>query len=126
MPRPSTFDEVLRDIRAKSKTTRELGDRFERIILDVLKNDPLYTNRFDGVWMWSEWAANNGISEKHGTGHDLGIDIVARERAGGELCAIQCKCYSDDTVLEMGPVNSFISAGTSYGMKNYILGARGP
>ncbi len=126
MPRPSTFDEVLRDIRAKSKTTRELGDRFERIILDVLKNDPLYTNRFDGVWMWSEWAANNGISEKHGTGHDLGIDIVARERAGGELCAIQCKCYSDDTILEMGPVNSFISAGTSYGMKNYILACTGP
>ena len=124
--RPKTFDDVLREIRAKSNNTRELGGRFERIILDILKNDPVYTNRFDGVWMWSEWAADNNISEKHGTVQDLGIDIVARERAGGELCAVQCKCYSDDTALGMEPVNSFVSAGTSYGMKHYMLACTGP
>ena len=116
----------MREIRAKSKTMRERGDRFERIILDVLKNDPLYANRFDGVWMWSEWAANNNVSDTHGVGQDLGIDIVARERVGGELCAVQCKCNSDDTVLDVGPVSRFISEGPSHGMKNYILACTGP
>lgn len=121
-----TFDDVLRHIRGESTSTKDLGDRFERIILDVLRRDRHYKNRFDRVWMWRDWARESGIKDKTGTGQDLGIDIVARERVGGELCAVQCKCNADDTVLDTKPVNSFIAAGVSYRMKNYILACTGP
>ena len=121
-----TFDDVLRHIRGESTSTKDLGERFERIILDVLRHDRHYKNRFDRVWMWRDWARESGIKDKTGTGQDLGIDIVARERVGGELCAVQCKCNADDTVLDTKPVNSFIAAGVSYRMKNYILACTGP
>ena len=121
-----TFDDILQKIRAESSNTSELGTKFENIMLNVFKEDRLYKNRFDKVWTWKQWADENDILDTHGTSHDLGIDIVARERVGGDLCAIQCKCHSDDTELNMKPVNSFISAGTTYKMKNYILACTGP
>ena len=121
-----TFDDVLEAIRSESTGPKDLGDRFERIILGVLRHDRHYKNRFDRVWMWREWAKESGVKDEVGTGQDLGIDIVARERVGGELCAVQCKCYADDTMLDTRPVNSFIAAGVSYKMKNYILACTGP
>ena len=121
-----TFDAVLRDIRGRSTGPRDLGDRFERVILDVLRRDRHYKNRFDMVQTWRDWARENRVKETVGTGQDLGIDIVARERVGGELCAVQCKCYADDTVLDAAPVNSFLAAGVTYRMKNYILACTGP
>ena len=123
---PRTFDAVLRGIRSKSTSPRDLGGRFERIIMDVLTHDRHYKNRFDRVWIWSDWARESGIKAKMGTAQDLGIDIVARERVGGELCAVQCKCHADDTVLDAAPVNSFIAAAVAYGMKNCILACTGP
>ena len=120
-----TFDDVLRDIRGKSSGPKDLGDRFERIILDILTHDRHYKNRFDKVWMWGDWAREHRTKEKVGTRRDLGIDIVARERVGGELCAVQCKCYADDTVLDAASVDSFIAAGVP-DMKNYILACTGP
>ena len=122
---PRTFDDVLRHIRSESTSTKDLGERFERIILDVLRHDRHYKNRFDRVWMWRDWARENGIKDKVGTSQDRGIDIVARERVGGELCAVQCKCNAADTVLDTKPVNSFIAAGAECGMKNYILACTG-
>lgn len=124
--RPCTFDDVLRKIRAESSGTKDLGDKFERIIKDVLEKDKLYKDRFDRVWMWKDWAEQNKVYEKLGTAQDLGIDIVARERVGGELCAVQCKCNSDKTVLDAGPVNSFIANAAANGMNNYILACTGP
>ena len=91
----------------------------------MLRRDRHYRNRFDLVQTWRDWARENRVKETVGTGQDLGIDIVARERVGGELCAVQCKCYADDTVLDAAPVNSFIAAGVTYRMKNYILACTG-
>ena len=121
-----TFDDVLQDIRNRSSGPKDLGDRFERVILDVLTHDRHYKDRFDKVWMWRDWARENHVKEEAGTGQDLGIDIVAREWVGGELCAVQCKCYADNTALGTAPVNSFIAAGVAYRMKNYILACTGP
>lgn len=120
-----TFDDVLRDIRSRSSGPKDLGDRFERVILDVLTHDRHYKNRFDRVWLWRDWARERRVKERVGTGQDLGIDIVARERVGGELCAVQCKCYADDTVLDAASVDSFIAAGVGE-MKNRILACTGP
>lgn len=57
---PRTFDDVLRHIRSESTSTKDLGERFERIILDVLRHGRHYKNRFDRVWMWRDWARENG------------------------------------------------------------------
>ena len=119
-----TFDDVLEKIRSESKSMVELGERFEKLTLDFLSNDKQYKNRFEKIWTWREWAKENKIKEKHGTGHDLGIDLVAKEY-GGTMCAIQCKCYDDDTFLEMNHASSFISEGKIHKMDHYILACTG-
>ena len=67
--------------------------------------EPVYQDRFSNVWLWSEWA-NTRVDF---TGNDTGIDLVAESRYGG-YCAIQCKCYSSDTVISKKDLDSFISA----------------
>ena len=121
----STFDDVLHKIRSESSSIKDLGDRFERIILDILTHDRHYKNRFDRVWMWRDWAREKHIKDERGTGQDMGIDIVARERVGGDLCAVQCKCYADDTVLDRESADRFIAEGVRQDMKNYILACTG-
>ena len=121
----STFDDVLHRIRSESSSIKDLGDRFERIILDILTHDRHYKNRFDRVWMWRDWAREKHIKDERGTGQDMGIDIVARERVGGDLCAVQCKCYADDTMLDRESADRFIAEGVRQDMKNYILACTG-
>ena len=115
-----TFDTVLGKIRKESRNTVELGTRFERLVFDFLKTDSVYSKRFEKVWMWKDWARENKIKDKMGVSHDLGVDIVAKER-GGTLCAIQCKCYDDNALLDKDGINSFIAAGRSYKMDSYVL-----
>ena len=54
--------------------------------------DPVYTDQFSDVWLWSEWVAE----QPNFTARDLGIDLVAAVRDGG-YCAIQCKFHAADT-----------------------------
>ena len=42
-------------------------------------------------------------------GVDIGIDLVAQEDDGG-YCAIQCKCYAENTRIAKGHLDTFISA----------------
>ena len=55
------------------------------------------------MWLWNEFSAK-AESEKY----DLGIDLVA-ETEQKEFWAIQCKFYSEDAVIDMAKVDSFIS-----------------
>jgi len=96
----ATFDSVLDKIRSESANTVELGTKFERLVRDFFRTDKVYRNRFEQVWLWQEW-------EKRTT-KDIGIDIVARARDGG-MCAIQCKCFADDTAVDQKDVTGFIS-----------------
>lgn len=126
MPRRTkTFNDVLAKIRDDATNPGDLGTKFERIVLSFLKEDSWYKKRFSNVWTYAEWARLNNIKHTHGTSHDIGIDLVATEHTG-ELCAIQCKCHDDQTILGMEPVNSFISAGTTFNMKTYLLACTGP
>ena len=120
-----TFETVLEKIRTESKNTVEIGTKFEKIIFDFFKTDSVYKKRFQKVWMWGDWARDNKIKEELGTAHDLGVDIVAQEY-GGTLCAIQCKCYNDDNILGKEDIDSFIAAGKSYHLSNYVLACTGP
>ena len=111
-----TFDDVLVQIRNAATSSRDLGDRFEKVTLDFFQADRHYSNRFGSrVWSWKKWAYDNGIDRP-----DEGIDIVAEEK-NGDLCAIQCKCYADDGSIDLKALGTFMTAAGTYNMKNLIL-----
>ena len=99
------FQRVLDHIRAIAGTEAEKGRLFERLMKAYFQQDPLYRDRFSDVRLWSEWAATRPGFD----GADIGIDLVAEERAGG-VCAIQCKCYAPGTRISKAHLDSFISA----------------
>ena len=99
------FQGVLSQLRESATSTYLIGNEFERLMKQYLSVDPLYKERFTDVYLWKEWAALH--TEYDGT--DIGIDLVARE-SSGEYCAIQCKCFAEDTRVTKPQINSFISA----------------
>jgi len=55
-PSPAiTLDTILTQFRDDARNNRDLGDRFERMIQQFLRVDPLYAALFSEVWMWNEW-----------------------------------------------------------------------
>lgn len=109
---PHTIHTILAQFREDVTSNRELGDRFERLICRYLELDPLYRDRFSGVWMWNEWPLKGHVG-------DVGIDVVAQERATGEYCAIQCKFYLPDHTLAKEDIDSFF---TAFGKKQFTSG----
>lgn len=99
------FQGVLNQLRESATSTYLIGNEFERLMKQYLSIDPLYKERFTDVYLWKEWAALHTEYD----GVDIGIDLVARE-SNGEYCAIQCKCFSEDTRVSKGAINSFIAA----------------
>ena len=102
------FQGVLNQLRESATSTYLVGNEFERLMKQYLSIDPLYKERFTDVYLWKEWAALH--TEYDAT--DIGIDLVARE-SNGEYCAIQCKCFSEDTRVSKRQIDSFISASAS-------------
>ena len=109
------FIDVYRRLCERYPNPQERGLRgFEPLVAKVLRTDPMYRERFDEVWRWSEWPGRDG--------GDIGIDIVARRRGGG-LVAIQCKCTGR---IDKGDIDSFLSdsqrrpGGEPY-MERYIF-----
>ena len=99
----SRIAEILDGLYFEAKTQRGKGTSFERLVRQFLLTDPRYVERFDEVWMWSDWP-------DRGTRPDHGIDLVARERETGELCAVQCKFYDPQTgVITKNDVDSFLA-----------------
>ena len=102
------FQGVLNYIRESAASEYGKGYEFERLMKQYLSIDPLYKERFTDVYLWKEWAALQ--TEYDAT--DIGIDLVARESSGG-YCAIQCKCYAENTRVTKPHIDSFISASES-------------
>jgi predicted helicase len=102
MAKPSIYD-VLAHFREAATSNRDLGDRFERLICRYLELDPIYAERFSRVWMWNEWPQKGHVG-------DVGIDVVAEERATGEFCAIQCKFYLPEHTIAKEDIDSFFTA----------------
>ena len=99
----ATLENVLQQFRHDARNNRDLGDRFERMMLRFFELDPLYADRFDKVWMWNDWPDKGAVG-------DIGIDLVARERASRELVAIQCKFFLPEHTLAKGDIDSFFTA----------------
>lgn len=100
---PTTLATILDQFREDARNNRDLGDRFERLIVGFLQTDPQYQDLYSDVWMFNDWPDKGKIG-------DTGIDIVARTRATGEYCAIQCKFYLPEHTIAKGDIDSFFNA----------------
>ncbi len=97
---PQTLDEFLKQIREEAYCKTELGSRFERFIKAYLLSD-FFGVKFTDVWLWNECPYSHG--------HDIGIDLVARDTFG-DFHAVQCKCYQPGTSVSMEDVSQFLAA----------------
>lgn len=96
-----TLDEFLKKIREEAYHRADLGAKFERFVKQYLQS-PSYTGvHFTDVWLWSEFPYQHG--------HDVGIDLVARD-SFGDFTAVQCKCYQPGTAVSKEDVDTFLSA----------------
>ncbi len=99
----TSLQTILDQFREDARNNRDLGDRFERLILAYLQLDPLYLDRFSDVWMWNDFPHKGNVG-------DVGVDLVARDRATGDYCAIQCKFYLPEHTLSKADLDSFFTA----------------
>jgi predicted helicase len=100
-----TIHEVLQGLRDVSLDERDKGNHFESLTKRWLEISPEYADIFEKVWTYPEWAAENDLPKT-----DVGIDLVAREVATGDLCAIQCKFYDPGTSIDKRHIDSFFTA----------------
>ena len=99
----TTLHSILEQIRQHSQSEREKGGQFESLMKAFFKADPTWVDRFEDVWLWSEWP------EPSFSGQDTGIDLVAKERDGG-WCAIQCKFFDPAHTVQKSDIDSFFTA----------------
>ncbi|MGH3692582.1 MAG: DEAD/DEAH box helicase [Pseudonocardiaceae bacterium] len=99
----TSVHDILDELYASSTDERDKGDKFERLMAAYLRTDVTWSDRFSDVWLWSDWSGRHGKP-------DTGIDLVAREREGGGLTAIQCKFYHPTHTLQKSDIDSFFTA----------------
>jgi predicted helicase len=95
---------LLDQYRALSKTEREKGTYFEKLIQCYLRNEPSYADLYSDVWMYADWAKTEGLKA-----HDTGIDLIAKTNTF-DLHAVQCKLYAEDYRLQKADIDSFFTA----------------
>lgn len=105
----SSFENLLEELAQYSTDTRSKGDKFERLMVEYFKTDPLYKERFSNIWLWMDFPERNHKP-------DTGIDIVAQEKGTDEYCAIQCKFYGQQYTIQKSDIDSFF---TESGKKLY-------
>ncbi len=96
---------LLDTFRAASASEREKGTYFEELICAYLRNEATYSDLYEKVWLYSDWANEQGMD-----GRDTGIDLVARTQGTGEYHAIQCKLYAEDYRVQKKDIDSFFTA----------------
>ena len=110
----NAFDQLLQHYRDMAATSRDLGNRFEGLIQQVLLKVPQYQLLFTQVQTYKEWQQEHlelGVSEV-----DTGIDLVATLREpqkGAAYVAIQCKFYREHSALSMRDLATFLSVSST-------------
>ena len=113
-PQLTTIHDLLDEYERIAPDTRTKGLYFERLIREFLATDPMYAVQYDEVWLWQDWPGRDGKV-------DTGIDLVARERYSGELCAIQCKFFSPNHYLNKEDIDSFFTASGKHPFTSRII-----
>ena len=98
------FTKILEKYRRESFSEADKGTRFEELMREYLWSDPKYAGFFSEIWLWHDFP----FRKDFGSGHDVGIDLVARTH-DGQYWAIQCKCYKEDTYIQKADVDTFIT-----------------
>ncbi|MFG8476575.1 DEAD/DEAH box helicase [Pseudomonas aeruginosa] len=96
---------LLDTYRTASASEREKGTYFEELICTYLRNEATYSDLYEKVWMYADWAKEQQLD-----GRDTGIDLVARTQDTGEYHAIQCKLYAKDYRVQKKDIDSFFTA----------------
>ncbi len=109
-----SINDILQQFREEARNNRDLGDRFERLMVGFLKKDPVYSDLFSAVWLWGEWP-------ERGNKPDVGIDIVAQERGSGDVWAIQCKFFDPAHTLQKADIDSFFTASGKDPFKKRLI-----
>ncbi|TFB53435.1 type ISP restriction/modification enzyme [Cryobacterium sp. Sr3] len=99
----TTIHDLLAEYAQMARDTREKGLLLERLARAYLTTDPVWTARFEDVWLWQDWPGRKGKV-------DTGVDLVAKERYGDGFCAIQCKFYAPTHSIDKGDIDSFFTA----------------
>ncbi|SIS53337.1 DEAD/DEAH box helicase [Phaeovulum vinaykumarii] len=102
------LQDLLNAYRESSRSEREKGDYFERLIRVFLENDDIQKQYYSKVVPFGEWAA-----EQRWRGSDTGIDLVATMADGSGYAAIQCKFYAPNYSIQKPDIDSFISAASN-------------
>ena len=100
----TTLDTLLNSYRSETLNERDKGTAFEKLVAAWLVTDPVQSQRFERVQLWSDWARSQGHNR-----NDIGIDLVGT-LPGGKFAAIQCKFYKEDMVIRKEHIDSFIAA----------------
>ena len=84
----------------------------------ILTNPEYKGEGIEEVWLWKDFPYRSDF----GTGHDVGIDLVA-VTAAGEYWAVQCKCYDENAYISKSAVDTFIttSAKSFYDENGNVL-----
>lgn len=101
-----SFVSILEKYRKLSFSERDKGDRFERLMQAYLQTDPRYAYLLKKVWLWKDFPYRADFG-----GKDTGIDLVAIT-VDGDYWAIQCKCYSEDAIIDKPAVDTFLSTSS--------------
>jgi predicted helicase len=104
-----SFESIIQKYRDTSFSERDKGYRFEKLMREYLKSDPLYAAHWSNVWLWPDFPSRQDFS-----GKDTGIDLVART-VYGDYWAVQCKCFKEDARIDKPMVDTFLStSGKSF------------
>lgn len=110
----SALQQLLDTFRDKSKTEREKGTYFEKLVKVYLQNEPCYKDLFNGkVYLWEEWRKHWISLGNPDPQSDAGIDLVAVEDVedNPRIFAIQAKFYAEDAKIKKSDgIDSFLSA----------------
>ena len=97
------------------------GRRFGRLMRRAFETHPYEygPQRFEHVWMWSQWPERTAL----GYGADIGIDLVAKQTPahGGGFCAIRCKHHTATRNVPTSDVDSFLAVSGAEHFSNRIL-----
>lgn len=101
---PQTIGALIEAIRNDALTERDKGERFERLVREVLPTLPEYDIRT--VWRFADWPDREKRMGRDRS--DLGIDLVAELNSGGYV-AIQCKFWGEHRRLSFNDLATFFA-----------------
>ena len=102
------LQDLLVSYHHSSRSNREKGEYFERLVRVFLEHDDIQKQYWSKVVPFADWAKEQGWK-----GTDIGIDLVATHADGSGYAAVQCKFYAPDHAVSKPDLDSFISAAAN-------------